>query len=1158
MLQSNFSAELDDRHRFDGRPYYLNGTQSLIRLFQLEKRRRAVGGRPTAVYVSGYRGSPLGTLDQNFSRAGALIDPDIRFVANINEDIAATAIWGTQQVGTFGESRYDGVSAAWYGKGPGVDRTGDVFKHANLAGTARGGGVLAIAGDDHTCKSSTTAHQSEYALVDAMIPVLAPASIAEQIEYGLIGWELSRFSGLWTAMKVVTEIMDSSESLARDPNPLLVHPDIAMPVDGLSLRWPDTPLAQEERLHRYRLPAVLAFTRANGLDRLLFGGERARLGIVTVGKAHADTMQALADLGFDKDRAAARGIRLYKVAMPWPLEPEGLRTFADGLEKIIVIEEKRGLVEDQLRNHLYGCGGAPVVIGKTDEMGAPLFPASGELDAGLIARGIGARILDLAGDGALRARLAEIEARSATMAKLTGLAQRPPHFCSGCPHNSSTKVPEGSKAFAGIGCHYLVQPMDRETAGFTHMGGEGANWIGLAPHSTTRHMFQNIGDGTYFHSGSLAIRAAVAAKVNITYKVLFNDAVAMTGGQPVDGDLTVAAVAAQVLAEGVQKVVVVSDDPDRDRGQDIADGVTIRPRAELDQVQRELREIAGVTVLIYHQTCATELRRQRKRGQIATPNETVVINDLVCEGCGDCSRASNCLSVVPVETEFGRKRAIDQSTCNKDRSCLDGFCPSFVTVKGGAPRKRGPARLDSDALPMPKMVVDADDFGMVVTGIGGTGVVTIGAIIGMAGHLDGRAVRVMDMTGLAQKGGAVVSHVQLAADPKQIGAAKISAAAADLLLVCDLVVGTAPANLGRISQTGHIIANDHNSITGLFTRDPEFSLPTPGMRNALTKMVAPDHIIFCDATDLATRLLGDAVGANLFLMGLAWQRGLLPLSFEALDRSIELNGTAVAMNRQAFAWGRRAAIDPDAVRRAAAEEGPAPAALAATLDEVIGRRVGHLTDYQDQAYADTYEALVNRVRDAEVACVPGSQALADTVARTLFQLMAYKDEYEVARLHTATGFLETIADRFEGYYTIDFHLAPPLLARRDPVTGKPRKSRFGRYIVPLFRLLANGKRLRGTPFDIFGMTAERRMERRLIADYRALLVDELLPRLNAANLPQAIKLAAAASAIKGYGHVKIANAAVAKARQAAALAAFRDPLADRFASRPVLDSANAR
>jgi indolepyruvate ferredoxin oxidoreductase len=1129
------AVSLDDRYRLAGDPYYLNGTQSLVRLLQLEKRRRAEMGRNTAVYLTGYRGSPVGGLDQEMLRAAAMLGPDIVLNPAINEDLAATAVWGTQQLGVFGAGRYDGVSAAWYGKGPGVDRSGDAFKHGNLAGSAREGGVLVITGDDHTCKSSTTAHQSEYALVDAMIPVLAPASISEQMAYGLTAWEMSRYAGVWAGLKVVTEIMDSSESVQVDPVVDLVLPDeFAIPAGGLSLRWPDSALAQEERLHKFKIPAALTFSRANRIDRVVFGHAAARLGLVTVGKAHADTMQALADLGLDEARAAAMGIRLYKVGMPWPLEPEGIAAFARGLSRIVVIEEKRGLVEDQLRNHLYGKGDAPVIEGKRDKAGEWLFPSNGDLGAAAIAAGLGLRILEITDNDDVRRCLEAIEVNRTRASGLETLAQRPPHFCAGCPHNTSTRVPEGSAAFAGIGCHFLSQSMERQTAGYTQMGGEGAQWVGLAPFSSTPHMFQNIGDGTYIHSGSLAIRAAIAAGVNITYKILFNDAVAMTGGQSLDSGMTVGRLAAQMVAEGAHKVVIVSEDPSRARNEALPSGVEVRHREQLDETQRELREVLGVSILIYDQTCATELRRLRKRGKAPDPKVAVFINDLVCEGCGDCSRASNCLAVTPLDTEFGRKRAIDLASCNKDLSCLEGFCPSFVTVEGGQLRKAGAVAPPDVPLP----AVSVGRAGIVVAGVGGTGVVTIGGILGMAAHIDGKVVRVMDMTGLAQKGGAVVSHIQIAPAESRISAAKVSLESADLMIACDLVVAAAPENLACLSRDGRVVANDHETATGEFTRNATFSLPMRRLKRTLSESVDDGRANFCDATVLADKLVGDAVGANLFLVGWAWQLGAIPLSLEAIERAIELNGAAVTMNRNAFAWGRCAAHDMAAVENALAGERPAHHQISESLEEAIARRAEFLTQYQNATYASRYTNLIDKIREAERIAAPGQDKLAMAVAHSMFKLMAYKDEYEVARLHTDTGFLASVHARVSGAHRVYYHLAPPILGKRDRVTGIPRKSRFGGWMYWVFKIMAKGRVLRGTVFDVFGYTTERQLERRLIEDYRALIEDRILPVLSTENYGTAVALAAVAQDIRGYGHVKLGNVEVARSREAELMAAF--------------------
>jgi indolepyruvate ferredoxin oxidoreductase len=1153
---SKLDVSLDDRYHFDGRPFYLNGTQSLVRLTMLELRRRRAQGVRTAVYATGYRGSPLGAFDQSMLGAAKYLGEDVVFRPAVNEDLAATAIWGTQQLGTFGHrGRYDGVSALWYGKGPGVDRSGDAFKHANLAGSAGEGGVLVVAGDDHTCKSSTTAHQSEFALIAAMIPVLAPSSVAEQMEYGLVGWEMSRATGLWVGLKVVTEIMDSSESLLGDPIVELVIPQtIVLPPNGLSLRWPDSPLAQEERLHRYKLPAAIEFARANRLDRVIFGNANARLGVITVGKAHVDTQQALRDLDLDEQRAEALGIRLYKVAMPWPLEPTGIREFANGLEEILVIEEKRGLVEDQVRKHLYGMQNSPRILGKYDEGGDWLFPSNGDLGAGVIARGLGSRIVRLTSDPTVSAALARLNATAAVALALKPLATRGPHFCPGCPHSTSTKVPEGSKAFAGIGCHYLVLPMGRDTEGFTQMGGEGANWIGLAPFSTTEHVFQNIGDGTYFHSGSLAIRAAVAANVNITYKILYNHAVAMTGGQPIDGELTLPQLSRQVAAEGVKQIVVVSDDPSRYPRDSFPASVQVRHRDDLDSVQRSLRDIQGVTVILYDQTCATEVRRLRKRGKLADPKLAVVINDLVCEGCGDCSRTSNCLAVVPIETEFGRKRAVDPSTCNKDQSCLNGFCPSFVTVEGGTPRKPKLVESDSAGLPQPTIRAPAESCSIIVTGIGGTGVVTIGALIGMAAHIDGKAVRVMDMTGLAQKGGAVVSHIKIAAAGDAIHAAKISAGAANLMIACDLIVAAASDNLSRLSKSGYVIANDHETATGAFTRDPNATVPVAELCGALLNAVRPGFADVCDATELAGKLVGDAVGANLFMVGLAWQRGLLPVSLHALEQAIALNGVAVKLNKAAFTWGRRAALDLPSVMQAARGEAVDQERLSASLDESIARRVEFLKGYQDAAYAERYRSMVAHVAAVETQRVSGRTQLSYAVAHSLFRLMAYKDEYEVARLYTDTGFVKRINDRFEGPFKLNFHLAPPLLAKRDGVTGVPKKMRFGSWMYLGFKLLKRGRRLRGTALDVFGYTAERRQERRLIVDFESLIRDQVLPTLTTHNYAEAVALAELPLTIKGYGHIKERNLRLAMTRERELLEQYQSRIEPKKAS--VIEAAN--
>ncbi|MGE3784067.1 MAG: indolepyruvate ferredoxin oxidoreductase family protein, partial [Alphaproteobacteria bacterium] len=874
------AVTLDDKYALEKGRIYLTGTQALVRLPLLQRQRDAAAGLNTGCFISGYRGSPLGGFDQALWSARRFVERNhIKFQPAINEELAATAVWGSQQIGLFPGAKYDGVFAVWYGKGPGVDRSGDALKHGNSAGTAPRGGVLALAGDDHTCKSSTLAHQSEFAFIDALIPVLNPAGVEDILDLGLYGWAMSRWSGCWVALKTVAETMDSSASISVDPGrvDIVLPQDFAMPPGGLNIRWPDPPLDQEMRLHRYKIPAAIAFARANRLDRIVIDPPKARFGIATTGKSYLDVRQALEELGIGEAEAAALGLRLYKVAMPWPLEPEGARRFAEALQEVLVVEEKRAVIETQLKDQLYNWPAArrPLVVGKFDGTGEWILPSNGELSPAQIARVIARRLAAL-GDAPswLAERVARLDARERQIGAAGGNVvpfARTPYFCSGCPHNTSTRVPEGSRALAGIGCHYLSQFMDRNTATFTQMGGEGAAWIGQAPFVETPHVFANIGDGTYTHSGILAIRAAVAAGVTMTYKVLFNDAVAMTGGQPLDGGLTVPRVAAQLAAEGVRRVVIVSDEPHK-----YPPGMTARHRDELDAVQRELREIAGVTAIVYDQTCAAEKRRRRKRGRFPDPPQRVFINDLVCEGCGDCSAASNCLSVVPVETEFGRKRAIDQSSCNKDFSCLKGFCPSFVTVHGGTPRKGRPADLAEDDLPpLPEPALPPLDepYGILVTGVGGTGVVTIGALLGMAAHLEGKGVAVLDQLGMAQKGGAVMSHVRIAAHPDQIHAVRIAAGGAHLLLGCDLVVSAGAEALSKLAPgTTRAIVNAHETITGDFTRNPDLPFPSRDLRAGIVTAVGQGGAEFIDATRLATGLLGDSIASNLFMLGYAYQK----------------------------------------------------------------------------------------------------------------------------------------------------------------------------------------------------------------------------------------------------------------------------------------------
>ena len=1157
---------LEHKYTRESGRIYLSGVQALVRLPLMQQMRDRAAGLNTGGFISGYRGSPLGGFDLELWRARQhLKSSNIEFIPGLNEDLGATMVWGSQQTNLFPGATVDGVFAMWYGKGPGVDRCGDVFKHGNAAGTSTFGGVLALAADDHACRSSTLPHGSEGEFESAMMPVLNPAGVQDILDMGLLGWAMSRYTGRWIGFKTIAETVESSASVNVNPHQLdIVLPeDFALPPGGLNIRWPDPPLDQEMRLHQYAVAAAQAFARANHIDKVVVDSPKARLGIVTTGKSYLDVLQALEYLGIDRKVAEDIGIRVYKVGMTWPLEPLGIREFARGLEDIIVVEEKRSFVERQMKEYMYNWehGTRPSVIGKYDEEGNWVLPSTNELTPARIAQVIARRVQRFFQSEAMDNRLKWIAAKEKELALPRANFPRVPHYCSGCPHNTSTVVPEGSRALGGIGCHYMVTWMDRRTDTFTHMGGEGVTWAGQAPFTGEKHVFQNLGDGTYFHSGSLAIRQSVAAGVNITYKILYNDAVAMTGGQPVDGTLSVPDIAHQVRSEGVKTIVVLSDDIDKWSDKSIFPaGVEFHDRKELEAVQKRLRETPGTTVLIYDQTCAAEKRRRRKRGKMPDPAKRIAINSLVCEGCGDCGVKSNCVSVLPKETEYGRKREIDQSNCNKDFSCVQGFCPSFVTIKGGGLRKRkGVDAAERMArLPQPPFRSNLEQpWNILITGVGGTGVVTIGALLGMAAHLEHKGASVLDQTGLAQKGGAVTTHVRIARSPADIHAVRIAAGEADLVLGCDMVVVNDYWALSKIrAGRTEVVLNDYQAMPGPFTRMPDMQFPAAGIVEAVRTALGGQAPIQVPATEIASALLGDAIATNLFMLGVAWQRGLVPVSFEALIRAVELNGAAVEMNKQAFAWGRLAAVDPQAVLEAAGLAGQPAAAgpadpqdderISESLDEMIERRAAFLTDYQDKAYAGRYLALVDTVRQAEARKLPGSTTLTEAVARYYFKLMAYKDEYEVARLYTSGEFRKRIEQQFGGDYRIHFNLAPPLLARRD-AEGRLVKKEYGPWVFTVFKLLAKMKGLRGTAFDLFGRTAERRMERQLIADY-AQVVEELLAGLEAGNADLAAEIASVPEHIRGYGHVKEAHLAKAKAREAELLARWRNPQATRNAA----------
>jgi indolepyruvate ferredoxin oxidoreductase len=1147
------SVSLDDKYDLAQSRVFVTGYQAIIRMCLMQKARDRRAGLNTAGYVTGYRGSPLGGLDQQFARAEALCRRnDILCRPAINEDLAATALWGSQQAELRGEGRHDGVFGLFYAKGPGFDRAGDVFRHANSAGTSRHGGVMALMGDDHTAESSTTAHQSELGLVTYTIPILNPSGVQEIVDYGLYGWAMSRYTGAWVGVKCLHDAVESTAVIdgSLDRVSIVVPDDpfdlggrsFRMPEGGLNIRLYDTVLGMEARLHEHKRDAMLAFVRANRLNRTVAsGGPAARIGIVTTGKSYLDVRQALDDLDLDEVRCHAFGLRVIKMGCPYPIPRADLIDFAAGLDLVMVVEEKRALIETQLREELYGTAHQPVVVGKRDERGDWLFPVKGALDSNDIAIAIGERLMRIAPNEELGSRLVRLKEAQRIFADTAEIAVRTPYFCSGCPHNSSTVVPEGSRAYAGIGCHYMAQWMDRSTLGFTHMGGEGANWIGEAPFSTRGHVFQNIGDGTYNHSGSLAIRAAIASGVNVTYKILFNDAVAMTGGQKNDGGMNVPQIAREVAAEGAKRVVIVTDEPNKyPAGTSWPTGVIIRHRDDLMAVQRELAAVPGCTVLIYDQTCAAEKRRRRKRGLLPDPDRRVVIHDVVCEGCGDCGVQSNCVSVQPLETEFGRKRVIDQSSCNKDFSCVKGLCPSFVTVEGARLRSGSAVAMPEYPIPEPVRPRIDKTFNIVITGIGGTGVVTVGAIIGMAAHLEDKGVGIIDMAGLAQKGGAVTSHLRIAARPEDIGSIRIPAQGADLILGGDIVVAGAKRVLAAVKPGATaLVINTAEMLPGEFTRDADFSLPTERLRRALVA-AGGRHAQFVDAGRLATALTGQSLAANMFLLGYAYQVGALPLSAEAVEEALDMNGEAVELNIAAFRWGRRAAVDRAGVEALARSSGSDRPRISQNFEERVARRVSFLTDYQDAAYAERYSVAALRVRDVEAQRAPGETALADAVAFYLFKLMAYKDEYEIARLYADPAFADEISRQFDGDLRLRVHLAPPLLSRLDPDTGRPRKYLFGPWIFAVFRWLAPWKRLRGTGLDPFGWTAERKAERTLIREYEAML-DEVCAGLEPGNHRAAVALASLPDRIRGFGPIKMKNIEAAQAERAALLDRFRNP-----------------
>ena len=1154
IRQALASVSLDDKYALDDGSAFMSGVQALVKLPMLQQLRDRRLGKNTAGFISGYRGSPLGGYDQALEKARAYLKAhNIVFQPGVNEELAATALWGTQQLGFAppGSNRFDGVFGIWYGKGPGVDRCSDVFKHANMAGTTPWGGVIAVAGDDHISKSSTSAHQSDHIFKACGTPVFFPASVQDILDLGLHAFAMSRYAGVWAGMKTIQEIVESSATALIDPDRVLIKmpSDFEMPQGGVHIRWPDQALDQEARLFHYKWYAALAYIRANRLNHNVIEGKNDRFGLIASGKAFNDTRQALQELGLDDATCQRLGIRLHKVAVVWPLEAQLTREFASGLQEVLVVEEKRQVIEYQIKEELYNWRAdlRPRVLGKFNEgdgdfcggewsepnpTANTLLRANADLSPALIARAIAKRLkklgIDAQTQSRMDARLAILDAKDRALQVMSAQPERQPWFCSGCPHNTSTKVPEGSRAMAGIGCHFMAVWMDRATVGFTQMGGEGVPWVGQQPFSHDQHMFANIGDGTYFHSGMLAVRQSIAAGVNVTYKILYNDAVAMTGGQRVgeraEGH-SVLQIAQSMHAEGAVRITIVTDEPEKYAGSSgLPVGVAVAHRDLLDVLQREFREIKGTTVIIYDQTCATEKRRRRKRGALVDPAKRVVINPLVCEGCGDCGVQSNCLSVEPLETEFGRKRQINQSTCNKDYSCTKGFCPSFVTVEGGQLKKKakgaGASPYALQALPEPTLPsLEGGVWGIVVAGVGGTGVITIGQLLGVAAHLEGRGIVTQDAGGLAQKGGATWSHVLIAASQADIRTTRVSTAEADLVIGCDPIVTVAKETMLRMrAGRTHVAINAQGVPTAEFVKNGNWQNPSQDCVSTIAEAVGAAGLGAFRADLAATELLGDSIYTNPMMLGYAWQKGWIPLSQASLLRAIELNAVAVDNNKAAFEWGRRAAHDGPAFERLLNPGQVLAFVKREPLDELISRRVLFLTDYQNAAYAQRYQAVLDRVRRVDQARGEPRLALTEAVARYLFKLMAYKDEYEVARLHLEEAARLNVENAVGTDVVVSYNLHPPILR----AMGMDKKLRLGPWFTPALSTLQKGKKLRGTLFDPFGYAKVRRVERSLIKDYRS-LVEKLARKVTDENAAQATELAALPDMVRGYEDIKLRN-----------------------------------
>ncbi len=1150
---------LADKYQVKQGWVFLAGTQALVRLPIQQRLRDEAEGKKTGGYVSGYRGSPLGRYDMDLWQAEAVLKQNnVVFRAAVNEDLAATAIWGSQHVGSFPGARVDGVFGIWYGKGPGVDRSGDVLRHANSAGTSALGGVLALAGDDHGAKSSTITNFSDQIFIAAGLPVLYPSNTQELLDFGLHGIAMSRFSGCWVGMKVVTDVVEGGGTIYVGPDsPKIVLPEVpslpaGTPMGGpsLSIRPFDTALLAEERLYNHKLYAALAYARANHLNVISSDTEKPRLAIVSAGKAYQDVRQAVVELGWSAAQLAEMGIRIAKVGMTWPLDPEFVRALAQGVDAILVVEEKRPLLEEQIKSILYDLNldKKPKVIGKA--LGAPtyglertarVFPNNAEISPAIVAKVLLDVMLMLQPDCGL-------QAISLPGPKAPGSAQRNASFCSGCPHNRSTKVIEGSRALAGIGCHTIAMLNNPRTTGtVSHMGGEGAMWLGQQPFTDEPHVFANMGDGTFFHSGFLAIRQAVAAKVPMTYKLLVNGFVSMTGGQPVDGELTVPQTIRELLAEGVSEVVLVSDEPGKYANANLPAEVKVHHRDDMELVQRRLREQKGVTVLVYEQPCATERRRLRKRGKWADPAKRSFINAAVCEGCGDCGTVSNCLSIEPMETPLGRKRQINQNSCNKDFTCVEGFCPSFVSVHGGALRK--PAKVSSQssaALPEPDMPVferPTRSFSVLVGGIGGTGVVTIGQLLGMAAHIDGLACSILDVTGLSQKYGAVLSHVHMAPSAELLHATRIAPGEADTVIGCDLIVTAGDEALSRMraGRTHAVVCTDVIP-TSEFARNADWSVDADAMLKNI-QSVCGEHFFTANGLEIARALMGDSVASNMFMLGAAWQRGWVPVTLAALNKAIELNAVQIEFNKAAFLWGRRAATDLAAVQKVAMPANVVKFVPRSneSLTELMQRHQTFLTEYENTAYATRYRTLVDRVAKVDLQ-VGGKDRLTRAVAQSYFKLLASKNEWEVARLYCSDAFRQQLASTFEGDYQLHFHLGAWPFGKVDKTTGKVRKAETGPWVMTAFKVMNALRGLRGTWLDPFRNNAERLLDARLLAEYEQ-EIENLLKTAQAPSLDTLVTLAALPQKIRGYGHVRETSAAAVAKERESLLAGTAAPLA---------------